>query len=252
MKLSYRVLLLAALAPAGCDNGSGPLGNVQVSFATRSSAVATSGAMAISDALAAGFTIEDGVNTLVVTRAEIVLREVEFERLGGAGCNGTSDDGCEEVEFGPVLVDLPLTPGAAQRFAAELPPGTYVEVEFEIHKVTSGSDDADFRQRHPEFPAEASIRVQGTFNDQPFDFITDLNVEQELDLVPPLVVTDRTSSANVTIFVALDQWFRASDGTLLDPNTGNKGQVNENLMKNNIRDSIEAFEDPDGDGEPEG
>lgn len=249
-RLRSLLAALAAVAVVGCENGAGPLGsNVQVSFATRGTGTAGSGAQTYGTA--AADTIRDGTNTLVITKAEIVLREIEFEREEAGDCD-LNPAMCEDVEIGPVLVDLPLTPGAARRFEVELPPGTFVEVEFEIHKV-SGDDPADalFRQQHPEF-VNKSIRVQGTFNGQPFVYETDLNVEQELDLVPPLVITETTASANVTIFVALAEWFRGPDGTLLDPATGNKGEPNENVIKENIKQSIEAFEDPEGDGTKSG
>jgi hypothetical protein len=44
-------------------------------------------------------------------------------------------------------------------------------------------------------------------------------------------------------------WFRDAGGSLVDPSTANKGAANENLVKDNIRDSIDAFEDADRDGE---
>ncbi len=245
LKAGWTIATLLLLA---CENGAGPLGsNVQVSFATRAPSTSAAAAAGLPAYAPANDTIRDGTNVLVISQAQIVLREIEFERQEAGDCDA-NPAACEDVELGPVLVDLPLTPGAVQRFQVDLPRGTYVEVEFEIHKV-SGDDPADalFRQRHPDF-IDKSIRVQGTFNGRAFVFETDLNVDQELDLVPPLVIGEGISSTNVTIFVSLADWFKGSDGKLLDPATGNKGQPNESLIKNNIQRSMEAFEDSDKDG----
>lgn len=42
-------------------------------------------------------------------------------------------------------------------------------------------------------------------------------------------------------------WFRAADGSLLDPDSANKSGENENIVANNIKASIDAFEDHDRD-----
>ena len=43
-------------------------------------------------------------------------------------------------------------------------------------------------------------------------------------------------------------WFKDANGVLFDPATAAKGQPNEDLLKNNIKNSIDAFEDSDHDG----
>ena len=255
MRIIAASVTLLALASLACDNGTGPLNsNVQVSFATYDPAAAPRagafGAPAASRTATAGDTLTDGTNTLIITKAEIVLREIEFKKLEVADCDVDPEPpGCEDVELGPVLVDLPLGPGAVQQFEVDLPAGTYSEIKFEIHKVTSDAVDAAFRAAHPTFPVGQSIRLQGTFNDTAYVYQTELNVEQELDLASPLVVTDTTTGTNVTIRVGLAGWFRALNGKLLNPASGNKGQPNESLVNENIKKSIEAFEDRDRDGD---
>jgi hypothetical protein len=49
----------------------------------------------------------------------------------------------------------------------------------------------------------------------------------------------------------LDQWFRDLASNLINPQDGNKGGQHESLVKENIKQSIEAFEDHDSDGEPD-
>jgi len=93
--------------------------------------------------------------------------------------------------------------------------------------------------------------VQGSYNGQPFTYETDLDVEQEFDLSPPVVVTTETASTNVTVLLGVDSWFRDGSGNLVNPQDGNKGGQHESLVKENIKQSIEAFEDHDSDGEPD-
>ena len=231
------LIVVAGLGVATCTDSNGPGGNanVQVSFATQRP-------MAVQPAVMPPDTIVAGTDTLIVSKAEMVLREIELEREEIENCEV---DACEEFETGPVLVDLPLGPGVEQRFAANVPPGTYVEIEFEIHKPDD-DDPADqaFIAANPDF-ADISIRVQGTYNGQAFVFTTDLNVEQELELVPPLVITDAADATNITILVHVPDWFRRVNGSLLDPSSA----ADHDLIEENIKNSVEAFEDEDRDGD---
>ena len=44
-------------------------------------------------------------------------------------------------------------------------------------------------------------------------------------------------------------WFRDGSGALVEPTSANKGGLNEGLVKENIKNSIDAFEDEDEDGD---
>jgi len=246
-------LTALALMAAGCSDSGAPstAGQVRFNLASTPAPAAVSlgsGSLAVV-AAPATYTDAEG-NTLTITSAQIVLREIELERAGVDDCAppGVEDDSCEKLELGPVLLDVPLgTAGAATQFTVAVEPGTYDEVEFEIHKP-SDDDDAAFVAAHPEFN-DVSIRVTGRFNDsaEEFIFTSDLNVETEIDLQPPLVVGE-SGAADLTLLVDLDAWFRTGAGTLLDPASANKGQPNEGLVKQNIQASLEAFEDEDRDG----
>jgi hypothetical protein len=132
-------------------------------------------------------------------------------------------------------------------FELDIPPGTYTEIEFNIHKVEDEPSDIVFLQQHPEFDG-LSIRVMGSFNGNAFLFESDLGVEQELDLVPALVVEEGSGSTNITVFVDIDAWFRDQSGGLIDPDTANEGGPNKSLVEDNIEESMEAFEDDDRSG----
>ncbi|MFQ6047692.1 MAG: hypothetical protein ACE5PT_15260 [Gemmatimonadales bacterium] len=236
-------LLIGAALIAACSDSSGPgtEPTASLSFSTRTPPPVTASAGPQFSIVAAD-TLSDSTNTLVISKVELVLREIELERVEVVDCDVDPEpEGCEEFEIGPILVDLPLNGATEQELAIAIPPGTYDELEFEIHKVSSGDpEDAAFRQAHPDF-VDISIRVQGTFNGQAFTYETDLDVEQEFELNPPLVIDSTTVTTNVTVRVGLDGWFRDATGTLVDPASANKGGPNESLVKENIKQSFEAF-----------
>jgi len=245
VKRAFVMALLLGLGLGACQGVGGPTtaSSVQVSFATRPTGVPLASQTGmVSD------TQMVGGNTLIITKVEIVLREIELRRVDATTCaaGGEDDDSCEEFAIGPVLVDLPLDPGAEQAFQADVPEGTYTRVDFEIHKPDDG-DPADqaFIQQHPDFE-KVSIRVTGTFNDTAFVHTTDLDVEQQLTLLPNLMVSEGVST-NLTIFVDLSTWYLIG-GVLVNPTTANKGGTNESEVNNAIKDSFRAFEDPDRSG----
>ena len=241
-------MVAGALAAAACsdDEGTGPDGRAQVTLS-----------LATRPAAAPGLTLDEtitvGDDVLVLQSVQLVLREIEFERTeASADCDDEvsgGDDDCEELEIGPLLVDLPLGTGVARELAVVVDTGHYDELEFEIHKPEDDGDAADaaFLAAHPDFDG-VSIRVTGTFNGASFTYETDLDVEQEHDLVPALVVAE-SGTVNVTLLVDVSAWFLDEAGTsLVDPATANKGGPNESVVKTNITESIEAFEDDDSDG----
>ncbi len=240
---------LVLLAVAGCSETTTPteFKNVQVSFATQSApAPAVVASVAGAPRVALADTMVTGSDTLIVTSAQIVLREIELQRSDLTDCDG---DDCEEFEAGPVLVDLPLTPGVEPQFDVDIPAGTYSQIEFDIHKVEDDPSDIVFLRSHPEFDG-LSIRVLGTWNGRSFLFESELGVQQELDLNPPLTIEQGGNGTNITVFVEIDSWFRDLAGNVIDPDTANKDGDNESLVNENIKESFEAFEDDDEDGEP--
>jgi len=233
--------MLLALTSLACDNSVGPLkSNVQVSFATRSSVSAAAPTLAPTGWRAASNdTVTTGADTIVITKAQLVLRQIELKTAQTDLCGSGTGGECPEIELGPVLVDLPLVPGAQQQFGVTIPAGSYSEVDFEIYKVT------------PQDPAalqvllDRSLHVEGTYNHQSFTFESSLDVEQELVMMPALVVTD-TAATNITIQVSLDRWFRdVNSGALLDP----REVANRSAIEEAIKVSLKAFKDDDHDGQ---
>ena len=243
MKRTILSLMSAAALLTGCSDGVGPGSQISLSF---------SGGAGISSANL-GFlsapSISAGADVLEITKAEVVLREIELRRVEVVDCDVIPEpDGCEKFEVGPVLITLPLDGTTSTQITIEIDPGSYTEIEFDIHKVSNDDpEDAAFRAAHPDL-LDTSIRVQGTFNDVAFTYVTDLNEEQEFDLIPPLVIDENTASTNLTIVLDLATWFVDAQGNLIDPGSANRGGDNENLVRDNIKASIEAFEDKDKDG----
>jgi hypothetical protein len=196
-------------------------------------------------------TVTLGANTLVLTDVQLVARHIEFQRQGKeVTCERdvNAEQDCEELNVGPVLLDLTLAGGASQSFSVQVPAGTYDKAELHIHRV-SGSDTADaaFLAANPGFDG-VSIKATGTYNGTPFTFTTDLDAEQEIALSPP-ITTDGSTPASVTLMVDVSSWFKTADGTgLVDPATALVGQPNQSLVENNIKVSLKAFEDENHDG----
>jgi len=245
---SYRAWPLATLALiGGCSDGGPNQAQVSLNVATHASTAA--GTSLAVEGTPETFT--DGTNTLVINSVRFVLREIELHRAGAASdCLEGADDDCEELELGPVLVDLPLgTPGAARTFTVELAPGSYDEVEFELHRVTSG-EDAAFLQEHPELQ-DASVLVNGTYNGEAFAYVGRFGAEMEFNLVPQLTVVE-AGATDLTLFVSLDSWFRNQSGSLVHPATANEAGPNQSLVEQNIKASLDAFEDENHDGRDDG
>jgi hypothetical protein len=253
MRSTVQRLISAFLVTGGlaaCSNSSGPAGGAAISFnvSTKASAPVAAG-MALSSA-----PITDGIHTIVLDTVKLVMKEIQFKRAESsvttcpAGAGDNSD--CEELEVGPLLVDLPLDPGVDHQFTVDVTPGTYDKLEFKIHTPegeSHGGDsfDSSFLTLHPEY-AGISIHVVGTYDAARFVFNSNLDAEQEIELPAPLVV-DGTTPVSVTLKVDLDTWFR--NGTaVLDPSTANSGGANEGVVRNNIEASLQSFEDENHDG----
>ena len=91
--------------------------------------------------------------------------------------------------------------------------------------------------------------MTGSFNGTAFTYTTPMDQEQELTFNPPLVVPVGGGNANLTVRMDVRTWFRVGGtGALIDPASANVGGVNEGAVRENIKNSIEAYEDNDRDG----
>lgn len=242
--------LLAAVV--ACDGATAPdARGVGLSFSgARPAGLAAGAGALLANAVGDSLSITDGTNTLVITRVEVVAREIELRRAGIASCDSSaSTDDCEYFSTSARLVTLPLAPGATQVLSVDVPAGSYSSVRVKVHKVSDDAGDLAFLAANPTWPEDQSIRVSGFYNGVAFTFLTDVNFDAEEDLQPALVV-DGSTTTNLTVRLDLARWFRqGATGPLIDPATAGPDGENKSVVENNIKDSVEAFEDEDRDGD---
>jgi hypothetical protein len=243
---------------AGCSDASGPAngGTTNLSVAVATLTTGSVGQIAGAGAIAPSFdrhvTSSNGTHTLVITRAAVSLSRLELATVDSAGCADDDhpehdDDRCHELKAGPLLVDLPVDNSLVSLLTLQLPAGTYRALEAKVRKVqTADSGGAAFLAANPQF-ANASVRVEGTFDGTPFVYSGAANASLELRFDPPLTVG--STATTVTVHVSIDRWFTDGSGNLVDPATANSGRANENLVNDNIRRSFHAFEDNEHHGD---
>jgi hypothetical protein len=272
----HRSLVASAvlcLCLAACSSSTGK--GVTVSASTRTTA-GTAPPKATATSL-------DGGNGIVITQVQIVVRKFEVEGQpacktapasgtpttpptgtggmgatpaddhGGSGGSGGSDDGSGdgagsddgecEIESGPFLVDLSgdaLTGGVHAVAGVDVPAGTYEELRFQIAPITAAQAGTD-PGLGAMATAGASILVNGTDGTTPFQFKSTISVSQKRE---GAIVVDSTGT-NVTLDFDPSGWFKAADGSKLDPTAA----ASASAIEANIRASVRVVHDDDHDGE---
>ena len=233
--------LALSLAAAGCSDATGARAR-PVTLSVTAASPAPSAAVAPFAAGPQSITLSSGGNTLVISKAQLVLSKIELAPSSAATCSGTGDDGCDDIELAPVLLDLPVDGTTKVGLSAMVPEGSYSALEAKVEAVTSGEDNAAaFLAAHPDF-AGVSVRVEGTYNGAPFVYTGSAEAEIEMSFPSPVTVDAGTS--NLTIDVDLSSWFKDGTGSVVDPADG----ANASLIADNIRRSLRAFEDDNKDG----
>ena len=238
--------LVACSADSTGPNAS-TAGSVSLSFAATG---ANTSSASMSGGTLSGALIGSASNdVLVITKAQLVLAELELQRAGGtcsADSSSSSSDSCEELELAPTMIDLPVSGNLVGALTVPVPPGSYSALEAKITLADTGRrGGADLIAAHPELRG-ASVRVEGTFNGQAFVYTGTTRAQIESRFDPPLVADG--SGINVTVTVDLTTWFKTSSGALIDPATANAGGPNAELVSTNIARSFVAFRDDDRDG----
>lgn len=267
---------------AACGEGTSPsaTGNVGVGFQLATTSM-TAAALSVSAGVAtntgvavnatdAGLTIERGTDKIVVTKAQLVVRDVKLKTAvatcsdddasssdvaadkGGSSSNangkGESEDEreCPTIRVGPFLVDMPVSGADAGRVSVAVPEGTYSKVRLTIHKVTS-SDSADlaFQKANPDF-RDISVRLEGTYNGKPFTFVNDVEAKLNVPLTAPLAI--KTGGDNVTVTLDLAPWFVNAAGGLYNPADANTPGLVRAKVQLAIRSAFRAFRDKNRDG----
>lgn len=188
-----------------------------------------------------------GVNSLTITKAQIVLGRIEVEPgTTATACSGTETDGCPELKLDPVLVDLPLDGTTKTDFGTNIPAGTYRGIELKIRPVNSSdAGGAAFLAANPTF-SNVSVHVEGTYNGQAFSYNSSLDAGIEMELGAPLTLTSGSGS-NLTLLIDVGSWFKDSSGNAIDPTNSQ----NASTIENQIKQSFKVFEDDDKNGVPD-
>ncbi len=279
--------IIAAVALSACNDGTSPSSANKVGVGFQLARTSTVSPMMASSASgsapsvlgttptittsAAGMTITRDGDVLLVSKAQLVVRNVQL-KSATAVCSDDDDDettgkssssssysssysssgddddedDCAEIRVGPYLVDVPVNGADGARVAVAVPAGTYSSIRLWLYKVTSGdSADVAFRQANPDF-RDISVRLTGTFNGTPFTFTNNVNAKLTVPLTAPLVIG--TGGETVTVTIDLTTWFLRPSGGLYSPAAANTpGQVR-TQVQNNIRNAFRAFRDDDKDG----
>ncbi len=207
---------------AGC-------GGSDLSLSVRAGSPAAVAAQGLTAATAQALTAGTGI---AITRVRVVIRKVELEKADTAEM--------DEVASGPYLLDLSgatLDGSVGKVLDASFTPGTYSEMEFEVHQAQSGESAANGDLKDM-IDAQASILVDGTIDGAAFTFKTAVTAEQKFE--GNLVLA---SGSNLTLNVDAGSWFTAN-GARLDP----RDEANRSQIENNIQKSFKAFKDDDHDG----
>jgi hypothetical protein len=270
-------VLLSLLAATACSDATGVEdrieGNLRLSVQ-----------VPVPGASGAAFSVvpvtDDAGRTLDIQQVQLVFEEIELESVrenGGDGGDGGDvsamswcwgdDDDCSRhrekrrgrkgrvFEAGPVLVDLPLDGDVISLLEGEVPAGSYRELELEIDRPNDRKPSHQaFRDEHPDWPRNASIRVRGTFDPgtgaQAFDVFLNIELDLELEFDEPLVIEADTAGATgpveVTLSIDVNQWFVGRDGLFFDPRALSADHVLREKVARNIRFSFKAYWDHHG------
>ena len=233
-------LVLLALALLGCSDDA-EMGEVRLQLAGLDTG------SAIASAEAGQLVISADGDEIVLSQVGLVLRKVRLEGPSTEDCpeDGAGDSGCGELEFGPVLFELPLEEGAEGVLNAMVPVGSYTGLKFQLHRPTNANEDADFVAEHPEY-GDISIRVVGSYNGTPFTFASDLTEVGPVSLAGPVEVSAE-GPLPLTLLVQVAGWFAGEDGGLVNPEDANDGGPLESVVERQIRESFRAFHDGDAD-----
>lgn len=174
---------------------------------------------------------------VTITSAKVIIGKIEFDT--------TLRDSMDFKSRTPLVITLDLTGKPTPIGAGSIPTGTYSEMEFEIRRLRANDgqvylDNPDLQNR--------SIAVRGYVNGDTsatFIFTSALEEEQETEFSPPLVVEANSPQTNVMLTLDTTMWFSNGAGSYLDPRLSQ----NQYAIEKNIKASIQAFEDDDGDGE---
>jgi len=228
-KLFIVFIGLAVLLP-GCSSTTDVSVGIPVTFSARIASQAGFGKNAVAP------------DSISLSRVRVVIRHVRF----------MSSSDSSDLRSAPSVIDLGTSTDLRDIFVSSLPPGNYSGVRIKVHRIEN-SDLAGMSS--PEMAVFAdflagdrySVIVEGTVYEggtvRPFVYRSRIDEVQERQFAEPMVVS-ASGPVTVTMLLGTDSWFRSSTGALLDP----ADPANEGPVDDNIKSSIDVFEDNDRNG----
>ena len=138
-------IVATSLGLAACADTTRPGAEMpmSVSFSTGATAGASFSRSAVSPSF--DVTTTQGTNTLVITKAQLVVARMELAQVG-ATCSSTEAAGdderddherseCAELTLTPTIVDLPVNDAVVSTLAVTIPAGTYTALEAKIRAI---------------------------------------------------------------------------------------------------------------------
>jgi len=175
-------------------------------------------------------------NLLIITEAKFVLRQMNLQVYNSETLNN--------IRMDPFVVHLDVNGRVIIAAIANLPPGDYQRVKFQLHKPTPNENinDADFIESNRSF----SVVVKGHYNSVPFIFKSAITAARGIDIEnSPLFITVG-GSINLTIPINPYLWF--DHNGQLNPMDEN----NRHFIDKNIQDCFKRiFRDMDMNGQPD-
>ncbi len=164
----------------------------------------------------------------------VIVEEFELEPVEVTDCDVEPEPAsCADFEQKYFFISVPLDGTIITVVNAEIPDGSYDELEFEVDDVEVDANDpeevadadlieallATVRGQFPNWPDKASMLIKGTWTptggpEALFETYFDADIEVEIDLVPLLTVENGAASRDLTILLQPDRWFLRADGTV--------------------------------------
>lgn len=233
----------------GPDPGSATITlEIQAQTGTSGSAVQSGKGITVAAAVTG---TDNAGNELRTDTLHLVLDQLQLKRSTTSDCTDSPspDDGddCAELIAAPAGILVPLEGGLENTPTLEVPAGTYDRLDFRFHVLRADSTrDTQILQDFSELERTVSIRLDGSFNGDDFEFFSDLEEEVEVPVEEPLVL-EGSQNGVITLQVDVLGWFK--DGNLIDPRTASSGGETANpeldpdaraTVEDNIRSSFSA------------
>lgn len=194
----FAIILISSIVAVGCDvvqsdSDTGPA-EVQLQMQVQTVTPSSTGQLMASQQL----------NDYEFQEVKLFIDEMELESV--------SDDSLDFEEEG-FIVNLPLDGSPLNISDRIILPGLYDEFELEVERPDDDENsitDPDFRDGDRTY----SVVVKGLYQGEEFIYRSTEDFEIEMDLNPPLEVSESEITALV-VNIDINRWFKDSSGMIL-------------------------------------